>query len=137
MRLLLVMVDPIQVNPHNDNKNMDDGELHSDHDDDNDQVPGDPASGQHGPEDLGGGWRPVGPQGLVGPVAPVSISLHVKSHTFSARDDEVAESHLYTAVTRWTHKVLQKKQNVVSFAYPSWWSPLMASISNPCGKWLE
>ena len=63
MRLLLLAVHPmhVQVDYHDDNEDMDDGEIESD-DNKNDQLPGDPAGVQCGSRGLRDGCGPVHPK---------------------------------------------------------------------------
>ena len=77
---------------------MDDVKAKSD-DDNNYQAPGDPVGRPYRPQGPMCAHSPERPQGSTGPVAHVSIYLHVKYPISSAKDGEDAESQLFPPVT--------------------------------------
>ena len=83
--------------------------------DNNDQVPGDPEGGPLAQRGPGDGCRPKGPQGSMGPVAPVFMNLHIKCPIFSTKDEEDSESHLLHSNDWMNSQGLEKMQNMVSF----------------------
>ena len=60
----------------------------------NNQAPGDLGTRPHGSRGPCSGHGCAAFQGPMGPVALVFINLHAKQQTFSAKDDDNAESHL-------------------------------------------
>ena len=73
----------VEVDPNDDNEGMDESEPQID-DDNNDQVPGDPAGGKHGPRGLRCGCGPKGSQ-RIETAAPIFMNLHVNAQSFQQR----------------------------------------------------
>ena len=118
--------------PNDDKEGMDDGEAESDNDN-NIQVSGEPVGEQHGPIEFKGGCRPERPQGPMGQWLLSSWTCMSKCPIFFQQMMmKMSKVTFLVALTRGTHKPLQKMQMWLVSLDPRWLCPLMVYINNPC-----